>query len=104
MYCNEDDDWMEFRAQCHEIVHNIHKQLIEAWCAECNVTTPIGYYHEYSTHTLHIYTDWPGKLIGRGGEKVKKFEEALKKEFGKEYQVKFIEVRGGFVNINKKEE
>ena len=102
MYYDE-DDWMEVRSRCHEIVHNQHKQLIENWCTECNVTTPIGYYNEYSTHTLHIYTDRPGSLIGRGGEAVKKFEEAFSKEFHHPYKVKFVEVRGGFVNIKSKE-
>jgi ribosomal protein S3 len=94
---------MEFRAQCHEFVHNQHKQLIEDWCKECKVTTPIGYYNDYQG-TLTIYTDYPGYLIGRGGEKVRKFEETLSKEFGKPYKVKFIEVRGGFVNIKSEEE
>jgi hypothetical protein len=41
MYYNEDDDWMEFRARCHEIVHNQHKQLIEEWCKECNVVVQV---------------------------------------------------------------
>ena len=96
-----EDEWLEMRAEAHAFMHNMHKKLIEDWCEECKVTTPVGYYHDYATHTLHIYTDWPGKLIGKGGEAVRKFEETLSKEFRKPYKVKFIEVRGGFVNIKE---
>jgi ribosomal protein S3 len=102
MYYDE-DDWMEFRAQCHELVHNQHKQLIEDWCTKCKVTTPIGYYNDYKG-TLTIYTDRPGYLIGQGGQMVREFEEAFSKEFGKPYKVKFVEIRGGFVNVNKEGE
>lgn len=100
MYYDE-DDWMEFRAEAHEFMHNRHKKLIEDWCVECKVTTPIGYYHDYLNKIITIYTDRPGYLIGKGGEKVKKFEEAFSKEFGKPYKVKFVEVRDGFVNIKE---
>lgn len=99
----EEDEWMEFRAQCNELVHNEHKKLIEDWCAECKVTTPVGYYNDHKG-TLTIYTDSPGYLIGYKGEKISKFEETLSKEFHKPYKVKFVEVRGGFVNIKSQED
>ena len=100
MYYDE-DNWMALRAEAHEFMHNKHKKLIEDWCAECKVTAPIGYYNDHNG-TLTIYTDRPGYLIGKGGEKVTKFEEVLTKEFSKPYKVKFIEIRGGFVNISPK--
>jgi predicted metal-dependent RNase len=99
----DDDAWMEMRAEARRFAEERNSKLIEDWCKECHVTTPIGYDNDYSG-VMTIYTDRPGYLIGKGGEKVNKFKEALKKEFRKEYEVKFVEVRGGFVNLNIKEE
>lgn len=101
-YYYDEDEWMEFRAQCLEFEYNRHKEIIEKWCKECNVTTPVGYDDDYRG-TLTIYTNRPGYLIGKGGEKVRKFEEAYSKEFRKPYKVKFVEIRGGIVNLNKEQ-
>ena len=99
-----EDEWMQFRAEAHEFMHNLHKKLIEDWCAECKVTTPVGYYNDMYNGVMKIYTDKPGYLIGMKGSKVKQFEAALEQEFHKPYKVEFIEIRGSFVNINPKED
>lgn len=98
-----ENDWMEFRAEAIRFAKERNSKLIDTWCKECGVTTPIGYYNDHNG-TMTIYTDKPGWLIGKGGEKVNKFKEALKQEFHREYEVKFVEVRGGFANLNIKEE
>lgn len=46
---------------------------------------------------MEIHTIRPGVLIGRAGVNVEKFEKILSDEFGGEWKVKFIEIRGGFV-------
>ena len=99
----DEDVWMEIRAESIRISKERNRKLIEDWCRECHVTSPIGYYNDYCG-VITIYTDRPGYLIGRGGEKIQKFKEALKQEFHREYEVKLIEVRDGFVNLNIKEE
>lgn len=96
---NINDDWMDFRCEYLAYERNRMKELIENWCKECKVTTPVGYDKNSSNATLTIYTVFPGYLIGRGGEKVNKFKEALRQEYGKPYTVKFVEVRGAFVNV-----
>ena len=96
-------DWMEFRAEALRFAKERNTKLIEDWCKECHVTTPVGYDNNYDG-IMTIYTDRPGHLIGKGGEKVNKFKEALKQEFRKEYEVKFVEIRDGFANINTEEE
>lgn len=95
-------DWMEFRAKAARYEQERNRKLIEVWCKECGVTTPVGYENDHDG-VMTIYTDKPGLLIGRGGEKVNKFHKALKREFNRDYKVKLVEIRGGFANLNIEE-
>lgn len=97
--CKEDDymNYENFIGEALELMHNKHKELIEKWCKESGVTTPVGYYNNHSG-TIKIYTDRPGWLIGKGGENVNKFKDELEKEFNMKYNVEFIEIKGGIVN------
>lgn len=99
----DEDVWMEIRAESIRISKERNRKLIEDWCRECHVTSPIGYDNNYDG-IMTIYTDRPGYLIGKGGESIQKFKEALKQEFHREYEVKLIWVKDGFVNLNIKEE
>lgn len=82
-------------------IRKTDRKLIEDWCKDCGVTTPVGYSVDYSNSVLTIYTDRPGWLIGYCGEKVSKFREAWKQEHYREYEVKFVEVHCGFVNVKE---
>lgn len=71
--------------------------LIEHWEAEAKLTEPVVYdynYHEGFT----IYTNHPGYLIGKGGSLINKYRIRLKEEFGKNSDIKFVEIKNGFVN------
>lgn len=92
-----EDDFQRLREEALEFSYNRNKKLIEDWCRKAGVTTPVGYYNDYKT--IHIYTDKPGLLIGKGGELVNRFKEFLKSEFHRNMEVNIIEIRGGFVNF-----
>jgi len=47
---------------------------------------------------MTIYAEQPGPLIGRAGVHVYKFKENLKKEFHRDYEIKFVEIHGEIVN------
>ena len=83
-----------------EELRKADNKLIEDWCKDCGVTTPVGYDIDYSNSVLTIYTDKPGWLIGYRGEKIFKFREVWNQEHYREYEIKFVEVRNGFVNVN----
>ena len=83
-----DDSFERFRGECLEYNYNKNCNMIEEWCKEAGVTSPVGYYNELE------------KLIGRGGCLVNKFKKRLCEQFyANEYEVKFVEIRGGFANI-----
>lgn len=96
-------EWQELRGEILWHHTNRNKKLIEKWCKECGVVTPIGYDNDLNG-VMTIYTQQPGKLIGKKGKDVDKFKADLKEEFGINYEVKFVEVRGGFVNMRNEEE
>lgn len=95
-----DDSFERFRGECLELDHKRNCKLIEEWCKEANVTSPVGYYNNLGGRTMTIYTDRPGQFIGKGGCLVDKFTERLCEEFFVEdYHVKFVEIRCGFANV-----
>lgn len=94
------DSFQQMREECIAYSRNKNSALIERWCNEAGVTSPVGYYNNLGDRTMTIYTDKPGWLIGKGGCLVDKFTKQLCEEFfAKEYHVKFIEIRGGFANV-----
>ena len=100
-YIDMENEWQQFRGEALEFMRNLETKLIEDWCAECNVTTPVGYYFDLSKKVVTIYTDHPGYLIGMKGSKVKQFQDAVQKELRLPYSVEFVEIRGGFANVGK---
>lgn len=96
-------EWQQLRGEILWHQANRNRKLIEKWCRECGITSPIGYDNDLNG-VMTIYTKYPGQLIGRGGEFINKFKADLKEEFGRDYEVKFVEVRGGFVNVKNEEE
>lgn len=76
-------------------------KVIEEWCKEAGVVSPVGYYRNSLSGYFEIYTDSPGYLIGKGGNLVEKYELALNQLFCSDLKVKFIEIRGGFANCGR---
>ena len=96
---NDFEDWIGEAVAAH---NSKIKKILEEWCEEAHVDTPVGYYENSITKFIEIYTDHPGYLIGKGGCFVDKYTKILNKEFYHDYKIKFIEIRGGIVNYEKK--
>ena len=92
-----DKSWEEFRGDCLVYVKDREEAVLKKWLSEIGYTEPIGYYRNVGDKVMEIYTIRPGALIGRAGVNVEKFEKILSDEFGGEWKVNFIEIRGGFV-------
>lgn len=89
--------WEKFRGDCLVYAKEREETVLKKWLNEIGYAEPIGYYRGISDKVMEIYTIRPGVLIGRAGVNVEKFEKILSNEFGGEWKVKFIEIRGGFV-------
>lgn len=91
------ESWEKFRGDCLAYAKNREETVLKKWLNEIGYTEPIGYYRNIGDKVMEIYTTRPGALIGKAGVNVEKFEKILSDEFGGEWKVKFIEIRGGFV-------
>lgn len=94
-----DEAWENMRAEAITFMRNKEETAIKKWLNEIGYTGPIGYYRNIFDREMEIYTKYPGHLIGKAGGNIKKFEKILTEEFGGEWKVKFVEVRGGFVQV-----
>lgn len=79
-------------------MENRNTKILNEWCNEAEVKSPIGYYNDLDASII-IFTDSPGRLIGKAGMLVEKYKEQFNEEFHRDYKINFIEVRGGFANI-----
>ena len=104
-YINEDweeiEAWEELRVEAHVFMKEKEESLLKRWLDKigCNLKEPIGYYRDSWHRTMEIYTTRPGPLIGKAGIHVDELKQMLSEEFYGEWNVKFVEIRGGFVNI-----
>lgn len=109
-YVNDyDDDFEEdgiqeqfqrFRNEALTFCMNADRGIVEAWCAKIGYKYPLGYYNNRCDRIFELYTNHPGICIGKAGSAIKEFKEMLKEEFKVPYEVKLVEIRGGFANIN----
>ena len=95
-----DEEFEEMRSDAHRWMCETNKALIENWCKEAHYTRPVGYYNDLNG-TMTIYAEYPGYLIGRAGVYVNQFKESLKEEFHRDYEIKFVEIRGEIVNCKE---
>lgn len=96
-----DEGWEEFRAEVYAYAKDRNETLIKSWLSKIGYTdkNPIGYYIRLSSKTIEIYSTRVGALIGKAGVNVDLLEKMLRDEFRGDWKVKFVEVRGGFVNV-----
>lgn len=92
----DDEAWLEFRAEAHAFMKNKEETVIKKWLNEIGYTEPVGYYRNIFKREMEIYATRLGCLIGKAGKDINKFKKMLTEEFGGEWEVKLIEVRGGF--------
>ena len=94
-----DEAWEAMRAEAITFMKNKEESVIKKWLNEIGYTEPVGYYRNIFNREMEIYAKHVGSLIGKAGAHVKEFEKMLSDEFVGEWHVKFIEIRGGFVQI-----
>lgn len=94
-----DEGWEKCRAEAIKLMRDTEETMIKKWLSELGYTEPVGYYRNIFTREMEIYTKHPGRLIGKAGVDVHRFEKMLSEEFGGEWKVQFVEVRGGFVKV-----
>ena len=69
------------------------RDILRAWKEDAKVTHLMQY--SLRNKVLTVYTDRPGLLIGRMGERVDRFKQRLLKEtFGQIKEVRLEETRG----------
>jgi ribosomal protein S3 len=69
------------------------RDILRAWKEDAKVTHLMQY--SLRNKVLTVYTDRPGPLIGRMGERVDRFKQRLLKEtFGQVKEVRLEETRG----------
>lgn len=94
MYNN---DFQKMRAEVNAWAKNRERKFLEDWCIEAGLKEPVAYDYEYYKG-FTIYTNCPGILIGKAGSLANKYRDRLKEEFGKDNDIKFIEIKGRFAN------
>lgn len=90
-------DFQKFRAEINDWARNRECEFLEDWCTEAKLKEPVGYDFVYG-EGFTIYTNHPGILIGKAGMLVNKYRDRLKEEFGKDNDIKFVEIKNGFAN------
>lgn len=96
-YLEENEDYEEERYKSLVYMKNKEEAVIKKWLDHIGFNEPVGYYRNVLNHVMEIYTTRPGVLIGKAGVNVKEFKKMLSEEFFGEWEVKFVEIRGGFV-------
>lgn len=92
-----DTQFEELRNEVHKWAKNRERKFLEDWCVEAGLEEPVGYDYVYG-EGFTIYTKHPGILIGKAGILVNKYRYRLKEDFGKDNNIKFVEIKNGFAN------
>lgn len=95
-------EWLKFRGEALEYAKNKQEALLKKWLDNIGYIQrykePIGYYLNHLQQTMEIYASRPGVLVGVEGVHVAELKKMLSEEYHGKWNVKFIEVRGGFIN------
>ena len=94
-----DESFERMRNETFIYMKNKEESAVKKWLDEIGYTEPVAYYLSTWKKEMEIYATRVGILIGRAGANVEILKKILTEEFGGEYIIKFIEIRGGFVNI-----
>ena len=95
----DEEAWQAMREEAYAFMRDKEETLLKKWLEEIGYKEPVGYYRNSLNKTMEIYTTRPGVLIGKAGVRVEQLQKMLTDEFYGEWSVKFVEIRGGFVNV-----
>ena len=96
------ESWEQFRSECIKFARERDETVIKKWLDSIGFTEPVGYYMASWKNKIEIYTTRPGMLIGKAGIHIQEFKRMLAEEYGEyhgEWNVEFVEIKGGFVNV-----
>ena len=93
------DNWMRFREEALAYSADIERRIIKEWLDKIGYTEPVGYYRDTINNIMEIYSTRIGMLIGKGGTHVEELKKMLLDEYRTSFEIKFVEIRGGFVNV-----
>ena len=95
----KENEWLSIRGEALEYVKNKEETMLKKWLDSIGYEEPIGYYRDTLNKTMKIYAKRIGALIGVKGVNVDKLKKMLSEEFYGKWNVQFIEVCGGFINV-----
>lgn len=98
MFYNE-DSWQKFREEALAYAANRERTVLQEWLDMVDYIEPVGYYLDTYHNVMVIYATRIGVLIGKGGVHVEELKKKLLEEYGRDFEVTFVEIRGGFVNV-----
>lgn len=95
----DEERWQKFRAEALEHEANRERTVLQEWLDDIRFAEPVGYYRDGLNNVMTLYSTMPGLLIGMQGRNIEKLKRMMFDEYHVVYEIKFVEIRGGFVNV-----
>ena len=80
-----------------EIMYKVERETIKSWIDQIGFKEPVGYWYDYCSRNLVLYTNKPGQLIGKHGNDIEILRNALNTQMIGNWTIELVEIKGGFV-------
>ena len=92
-------EFEELRGEVLEEMDERNERVLKHFFFRIGNKGIVGYENKLGKKKFIVWTDKPGILIGKGGKNVDILKEELKKEFNRDYDVEFKEIKGKMIVI-----
>lgn len=92
-------EFEELRGEVLEEMGERNERVLKRFFFRTGNKGIVGYENKLGKKKFIVWTDKPGILIGKGGKNVDILKEELKKEFNRDYDVEFKEIKGKMIVI-----
>lgn len=92
-------EFEELRGEVLEEMDERNERVLKNFFFRIGNKGIVGYENKLDKNKFTVWTDRPGILIGKGGKNVDILKEELKKEFNRDYDVEFKEIKGKMIVI-----
>ena len=92
-------EFEELRGEVLEEMDERNERVLKNFFFRIGNKGIVGYENKLGKKKFIVWTDKPGILIGKGGKNVDILKEELKKEFNRDYDVEFKEIKGKMIVI-----
>lgn len=92
-------EFEELRGEVLEEMDGRNERVLKNFFFRIGNKGIVGYENKLDKNKFTVWTDRPGILIGKGGKNVDILKEELKKEFNRDYDVEFKEIKGKMLVI-----